>query len=264
MTRDRALRAGLAAATALSLVLGPAAATALAEPAVAADTVAERGLPLTGVVNARDAGGYRTADGRRVRTGLVLRTGALDKATDADLADLAARGVRVVEDLRTSYERIAGPDRLPEGAAGAIRDVMAQASPLAAVAALAGGADMYRGFITTPGANEAFAAVLRDIATTDGAVLYHCSAGKDRTGWTSAVLLTLLGVDRATVTEDYLLSNVFRHAAPGDVLNGVDAAWLDAAFDQVDRSYGDFDGYVRDGLGLSAAEVAALRDKLLA
>lgn len=264
MTRDRALRAGLTAATALTLVLGPAATSALAVPPAAGDTTAERGLNLSGVVNARDAGGYRTTDGRWVRTGLVLRTGALDKATDDDLANLTARGVRVVADLRTAYERAAGPDRVPAGAIGTTRDVMAQATPLAALGALAGGTDMYRGFITTPGANEAFAAVLRDIATTDGAVLYHCSAGKDRTGWTSAVLLTLLGVDRATVTQDYLLSNVYRDAAPGDVLNGVDASWLDAAFDQVDRSYGDFAGYVRDGLGLTDTDIAALRDRLLA
>lgn len=107
--------------------------------------------------------------------------------------------------------------------------------------------------------------MLRDIIdTTDGAVLFHCTAGKDRSGWTTAVLLTVLGVDRATVTEDYLLSNQFRNASPDDQLNGVRQSWLDAAFDQVNRTYGDFDTYVRDGLKLTDADVAALKAELLA
>ncbi|WP_280248048.1 tyrosine-protein phosphatase [Nocardia abscessus] len=141
--------------------------------------------------------------------------------------------------------------------------MIGQAPPEVIATTLTGGAGLYRAFITAPGANEAFASVLRGIIGSDGAVLFHCTAGKDRTGWTAAVLLTLLGVDRATVTEDYLLSNRYRAARADDPLNGVQQSWLDAAFDQADRTYGSFDAYVRDGLRLDDREVAPLRARLL-
>ncbi len=258
------MRASLSVATAVALLFGPVAGQVLAAPAPANENAtAERLLGLSGVPNARDAGGYRTVDGRWVRTGLFFRSGALDKATPADLARLSALGVTVVDDLRTGYERSLAPDKLPAGATGHSYDVIGQAPPLILAGALFGGEGMYRAFITAPGANEAFAAVLRGIIATDGGVLYHCSAGKDRTGWTSALLLSLLGVDRATVTVDFLLSNTYRNANPGDPLNGVQGEWLDAAFDQATLSYGSFDGYVREGLGLTEAELTALRAKLL-
>jgi protein-tyrosine phosphatase len=121
---------------------------------------------------------------------------------------------------------------------------------------------------TAPGANQAVAGVLRDIAASGrgpeaGAVLFHCTAGKDRTGWTAAVLLTVLGVDRATVTEDYLMSNHYRGAAAGDPVGGVQREWLDAAFDQVAVSYGGFDRYVSEGLGLGSAEIDTLKQRML-
>ncbi|MCP2287787.1 tyrosine-protein phosphatase [Nocardia amikacinitolerans] len=265
MNSDRALRASIAAATGLAIAFGPVAGVAVADPVVAADTAFDRSVGLQGVQNARDVGGYRTVDGRLVRTGLVYRTGQLNDATPADLAALDEREVRVVTDLRTRYERAIAPDRVPAGAVDRWDDVIGQASPKVLITALTGGSDLYRAFVTAPGANAAFASVLRDVIETgDGAVLYHCTAGKDRTGWATAVLLTLLGVDRATVTEDYLLSNQYRDAGPNDPLDGVQSAWLDAAFDQVNQTHGGFEAYVRDGLGLTDADIAALRAKMLA
>ncbi|WP_245673474.1 tyrosine-protein phosphatase [Nocardia lijiangensis] len=264
MTSDRALRASIAAATGLAIAFGPVTGVAVADPVVAADTAFDRSVGLQGVQNARDVGGYRTADGRLVRTGLVYRTGQLNNATPADLVVLGERGIRVVDDLRTGYERAIAKDRVPAGAVENWNDVIGQAPPQVLATALTGGADLYRAFVTAPGANAAFASVLRDIIETGGGVLYHCTAGKDRTGWATAVLLTLLGVDRATVTEDYLLSNQYRNAAPDDPLNGVQSGWLDAAFDQVNQTYGGFDAYARDGLGLTGADLAALRAKMLA
>ncbi|MDO3648966.1 tyrosine-protein phosphatase [Nocardia mangyaensis] len=263
MRRIRAVRTGLAVATGVAVLLAPVVGSAVAAPPNAETATVERSLGLSGVQNARDAGGYRTTDGRWVRTGVIFRSGALDQATPADLARLSALGVRVVDDLRTGYERSLAPGRLPAGATGNAYDVIGQAPPLILAGALFGGEGMYRAFITAPGANEAFASVLRDIIAADGGVLYHCSAGKDRTGWASVVLLSVLGVDRATVTADYLLSNTYRDAAPGDPLNGVQASWLDAAFDQAAQTYGSFDGYVREGLGLTEAELTALRSALL-
>ncbi|MEU0538390.1 tyrosine-protein phosphatase [Nocardia sp. NPDC005978] len=274
MIRSRKLGASLVLASALSLGALPT--VALAQPpavatvnppastnAVLVDPAA-RSLHLQGVVNARDAGGYRTIDGRTVRTGLVYRTGELSKATDIDLADLSGRAVKSVHDLRTGIEQqLMGADRIPAGATAYHNDVIGQAPPEVMASTLTAGTDLYRAFITAPGANQAFADVLRDIAHNDGAVLFHCTAGKDRTGWTSAVLLSILGVDRATVNYDYLLSNYFRNAQADDAMNGVVQSALDAAFDQANQSYGSFDNYVRDGLGLTDADVAALKAKML-
>ena len=265
----RSIRLVAALTAAAAIALDPAVGIALAAdppaaPASVVATVDQRAVPLQGVLNARDIGGYRTTDGRVVRTGLVYRTGELNNATDADLATLTARKVRYVDDLRTSYERMLSPDRVPAGATENWDDIIGQAPPQVLASTLFAGADLYRAFITAPGANQGFANVLHDIARTPGGVvLFHCSAGKDRTGWMSAVLLTILGVDRRTVDYDYLLSNYYRGAQDSDMLNGVAQPPLDAAFDQVDQAYGSFENYVRQGLKLSDGDVAALRAELL-
>ncbi|WP_227981064.1 tyrosine-protein phosphatase [Nocardia spumae] len=264
----RSIRLAAAVAAGALIVTGPALGVAVAAdppappPAVAVNTQ-DRALPLASVQNARDIGGYRTTDGRVVKTGLVFRSADLSRLSDADSAALAARGLRTVADLRTSYERALSPDRVPAGAALHVHDVIGQAPPQVMASTLSAGSDLYRAFITAPGASDAFAGVLRDIVDADGSVLFHCSAGKDRTGWTAAVLLTILGVDRDTVNYDFLLSNYYRNASEGDALNGVILSALDSAFDQVDQSYGSFDNYVRDGLKLSDNDIAALRAKLL-
>ncbi|MFE3794518.1 tyrosine-protein phosphatase [Nocardia tengchongensis] len=266
--RNRAVQAAAAVTIALSASLGSVATAFAADPPAATSSVLvntdNRALGLTGVLNARDAGGYRTVDGHTVRTGLVFRTGELSKATDADLAKLTADNVVSIHDLRTSYEQLMGQDKVPAGATEHHDDIIGQAPPQVLASTLSAGTALYSAFITAPGANEGFANVLRDIAYNPGGVLFHCTAGKDRTGWTSAVLLTILGVDKDTVYYDYLLSNHYRGAKDGDMLNGVTASALDSAFDQATKSYGSFDAYVRDGLKLTDADIAALKAKMLA
>ncbi|MCX4094794.1 tyrosine-protein phosphatase [Nocardia sp. alder85J] len=268
MTRHRLFGAALVLTATVSSGAGLLAPTmaAAAEPPAATGSVLsgvdDRSLHLEGVLNARDLGGYRTTDGRVVRTGLVYRTGELGKATDADLAALTGHDVRVVDDLRTSFERTASADRVPAGATANWDDIIG-GNPVEMLKSFSAGPDLYRAFITEPAANVGFANVLHDIANTDAAVLYHCSAGKDRTGWTSAVLLTLLGVDRDTVNYDFLLSNFYRDAPTGDMVNGVAQPELDAAFDQVGKSYGSFDNYLHEGLKLTDGDIAVLRAKLL-
>ncbi|MFE3188282.1 tyrosine-protein phosphatase [Nocardia sp. NPDC059240] len=258
----------LAFTTAVAVGLGAAGTAAAVEPPAPTAAVIvgadERALPLLGVENARDIGGYRTVDGRQVRTGLVYRSGELSKASDEALAYLTVHRLRLDDDLRLGFEIAAAPDRVAPLATYRTIDVVGQASPEVIRSAYAAGPELYRAFVTTPGANEGFASVLHDIIdTADGSVLYHCSSGKDRTGWTTAVLLTLLGVDRDTVYYDYLLSNYYRGAAPGDIADGVVATALDAAFDQANQSYGSFDNYVHEGLKFTDADIAALQAKML-
>lgn len=263
MTTIGLRRAAAALIASAALLVGGVSGIAIAAPTAVADQVDfDRSLHLDGAENARDIGGYSTADGRTVKTGLVFRTDALAGLTAADLTKLESLNVKVVDDLRTVYERAIQPDRLPAGATGNWYDVLG-GSPITTLVDLPAA---YVAFIDGPGASEAFSAVLRDIRDSDGAVIYHCSAGKDRTGWTTAVLLTILGVDRATVNEDYMLSNVYRDTdGTGSLgsLDGVQQEWLDIAFTTAEQRYGSFDNYVREGLGLTDADISTLKAKLL-
>ncbi|MFE5286812.1 tyrosine-protein phosphatase [Nocardia sp. NPDC056611] len=235
-------------------------------------------IRLDGATNFRDIGGYRTADGRTVRTGLVYRSNGLDKLTDADLAKLNTAGVTLDVDLRNGSERGGAPDRVPTGAQYKVADVVSFDSGIsfhefpvitlgrAVIDGLINGSSDLKMSIQYPfmvdfhGSDVAFGTLLRSIAgNSGGATVYHCTSGKDRTGWATAVLLTVLGVPRDVVNADFLASN----KQLGDA-KAVELSWLEAAFDEVDRLYGSVDKYVRDGLGLDQATIDALRAKLLA
>jgi len=127
-----------------------------------------------------------------------------------------------------------------------------------------------------------FKAFIQEVLAAKGQpVLFHCTAGKDRTGFAAAILLRILGVPQETVMQDYMLSKPYALEArsrdifilrltKGEVtagvvekLSGVDATYLEAAFATIDAEYGSFENYVRDGLGLNDADVAALRASLL-
>lgn len=256
--------------------------------------VSDRGLHLSTVPNWRDIGGYRTSDGQWVAMGKIYRADQLDRVNDTDLARIADLDTAVVIDLRTNSERTREPDRLPPNARGLVLDVAADSSGSLggdmreAMAAIASGkgAEMLtaanRDFVSLPSAQKAYAAMLRELLNEDkGAVVYHCTAGKDRTGWATAVILSLLGVPRETITADYLLSNAYlkeknaataamfkKSGAPFDVfylepVMTVRPEYLQAAFDEVERKYGSMDAYIRQGLGLTDAEIAGLKQKYL-
>ncbi|MFI6985817.1 tyrosine-protein phosphatase [Embleya sp. NPDC050154] len=244
--------------------------------------------------NFRDAGGHATADGRKVRTGLVYRSDGLGEVDTADAATLLRLGIGLVIDLRSDTERDREPDRVPQGAELLIADVMGRqndelfgevfADPDRAGELLGGTAgrelmcEVYRRFVTTEGARAAYREVFARMAAVDVPTVFHCSQGKDRTGWTSAVLLTLLGVPRATVFEDYLASTEHLKDKNGEILRhiaerGFDPAhlkpvfdvhedYLNTAFSTAEELYGSVEGYVRDGLGVTDAQVARLRERL--
>ncbi|MEV0914536.1 tyrosine-protein phosphatase [Streptomyces sp. NPDC049967] len=239
--------------------------------------VADRSLGLESARNFRDIGGYRTTDGRWVRSGLVYRSGKLNSLTDAEQQRLVSQHLTLDVDLRNAMERHDDPDRLPAGVAYQVADVVSLSHGVRfhdsalmtlaqAVAAglFSGSSDLgqsigYPFMVNFVGGDYAFHDLVTAVATnTSGATVFHCSAGKDRTGWGTAVLLTLLGVPRATVEADFLASNQYTGNP-----EAVELSWLRAAFDEADHLYGDFDTYVREGLKLDAATVEALRAKLL-
>ena len=249
------------------------------------------------VTNLRDIGGRPTADGGTVATGVAYRSAELADtavATDAVLARLA---IRTVVDLRTDDERSGRPDQLPAGATLLVLDALADL-PSGAAAQLPallseGGADaalaqldlagqmidVYRRLVVGDGARTAYAGFVRTVIDpTRTPVLFHCTAGKDRTGWAATILLLAAGVDEAGAMDEFLAVNpAVREtfapllqqlaAAGGDPellrpLLEVRAEYLQAALDAMHERFGTFDGYLRDGLGLGDLEVESLRRTL--
>ncbi|MFE9040935.1 tyrosine-protein phosphatase [Streptomyces sp. NPDC007818] len=260
-----------------------------------------RQIPLQGAVNVRDLGGYRTLDGERVRHGLVYRADHLGKLTDADLTTLGGLGLSRAIDFRIPLEVASdGADRLPAGVTavsrpitdnglfGQLHAVIGSRDPVRQEEALGGGraaafmADVYRTFVTDAANRNAFGQTLRELAARGaGPVLYHCTSGKDRTGWTSWLTLRLVGVPEHLATEDYLASNAIRAAHDARVREGLRQAglmrnpelivplqevrqeYLDAALSEVRAGYGGLYRYVTAGLGLDPRALVGLRERLV-
>ena len=256
-------------------------------------------LGIASVPNLRDVGGYATADGSVVRRGVAYRSNQLNPVSADDLNKIAALGLKNDFDLRTAEEREAKPDQLPAGVKNVWLNVAADAKgvsaaevekilsdPKAANATLGDGrasaafVKTYRELITLPSSKAAFRQLFVEMGEKKQLpALYHCTTGKDRTGWVSAALLTLLGVPEDKVYEDYLRSNEYilpayktfidRFVAAGgdpsiprDVL-GVKAEYLQASFDQVKAQYGNIENYFDKGLGIDRAGQQKLRDRFL-
>ncbi|MEV4540900.1 tyrosine-protein phosphatase [Micromonospora echinaurantiaca] len=262
----------------------------------------ERDWALVGAPNARDLGGMVGADGRRVRPGVLIRTPALGRLTDEDLPVLAKLGPACVIDLRDHSEQaVAPPDRLPgeprvlhlpvhdaEHPVFTYVSAVLLGHDLAAYAELArqgtpaAMAAIYRWFVSGAVARARFAEAVRAAARPENLpLLYHCSAGKDRTGWLTVVLLHALGVDEAVIRAEYLANNpltaslrevileamrqrqpALDEAAVRPVLE-VRPEYLDAAYGEVRRVHGSFGAYLRDGLGLTDEVIESLRAHLL-
>ncbi|WP_051198228.1 tyrosine-protein phosphatase [Gordonia shandongensis] len=263
MTASRRRRPGLAALIASAgLVVGsPALApTVLPTTVGIADAAPDSGrsaapaparIALDGTSNARTFSNYTTADGRAV-SGAVIRSADLQNLTARGVRTLRQRDVATIIDLRTDVERMLKPNRAVPGATTVVADVMA-------LAPLAGSADfpgMYRTFVDNPGARRAYgtmlASVLRTVESGHG-VLIHCSAGRDRTGWASAVILRAVGVDMSVIEADFTAGRT-----------GVDVRWLRGAFAHARTLYGSFDRYLTEGLGFSADQRQRLRTALTA
>lgn len=253
---------------------------------------AERRLPMEGLVNFRDLGGYVTGHGRRVRWDRVYRSDSLEGLTDADLEALDALGVRVVCDLRREEERAVAPSRVQGNP-----DVRIEHLPIGGLAAeTAGMSDrMMRGEIAEVGV-ETMAGVYMTIlelhADSFGAVLglaadpaslpmiVHCTAGKDRTGVASALILAALGVEEEAILADFALTAEYYSAAKiAEVRPRLEAAGIDfakvetyfgaspavlaATLAELRTRYGSVEGYLTGRAGVAPTTIAALRDELL-
>lgn len=244
-------------------------------------------IRFSGVHNFRDIGGSLGAGGRRVRTGLVFRSANLSGVTAEDRATLDQLGFRYIIDFRTTKERLRQPT--PLSVESWARDHDTSRGDL--VAMLKNGeADasscrslMMRSYRTfaleqAPAISELF----RRIARQDFPVLFHCTAGKDRTGVAAALLLSHLGVSREDIAADYLLSNEVRARLFDDVraalaelgidslseatldpMVGVELPYLDAMFDTLVAEFGSTDAFLEQGLELSESVLEDVRAALL-
>lgn len=243
-----------------------------------------RRLPLQGVVNFRDLGGYPTADGRAVRWGQVYRSDALCDLTDSDLVVLTDLGLRTVCDLRSEAERAHMPNRPLLGLEPAVHQIGfmpyrgvellddAKAGRVAVVEIEERVREIYRRFVVDQNANYAQLLAVLEAATPP--FLIHCTSGRDRTGFASAVILMALGATRTTIIVDYLMSNQYRRdltdhiGGPVDVevmttLTNADPQYLAAAFAAIDDHWGSDTAYLRQGLGLSSDRQSQLQERLL-
>ncbi|CAI9411461.1 tyrosine-protein phosphatase [Nocardioides sp. T2.26MG-1] len=246
-------------------------------------------LRLASADNLRDVAGddpgYPTRDGRHVRRGAYYRSNEL-QLTQEDARSLAGLRIQVIHDLRGGPEIEAHPD--VEVAGAAWRHAEVAGIPMETVATLADVEaahrvmhEVYVAFVRSPAARSSYAALLTELATGGLPQLFHCTAGKDRTGWAAALLLELAGVDHDTIVADYLLTNevssatrekylalVAEHLGSDKVAvyeptMVVEASYLQAAYDAAAADYGSVDGYLRDGLGLGDDVLAELRARLV-
>jgi protein-tyrosine phosphatase len=258
-------------------------------------------MQLDGAQNVRDLGGYRTAHGREVTRGAVFRGDALSQLTPADVTTLSGLRLRTVVDFRLPGEVLVnGEDRLPDGATlirlptpgadiGTFYDLIASADHARQQATLGQGRatqfmlDVHRGFVADQRQRDGFGIALRMMADARQGLplLYHCTSGKERTGWMTAIVLTALSVPHATVLADYLLSNDIYQARyfklgndlaktgmmrdPGLLrpVMELNPGYLEAAFDEVGRRYGSFNEFMYRGLGMDEQTMARLLDALL-
>ncbi|MDR2166710.1 MAG: tyrosine-protein phosphatase [Clostridiales bacterium] len=245
------------------------------------------------LVNFRCIGGAAALDGRRVKKGLLLRSGQLYKLLEEDATRLKDHGIGIIIDLRTAPEIAGAPNDEIAGARYVNIDIMANVTErflnrnewikaLNPEQAVDGMLLVYKAFTADAVARRGFADFLRTLADAEGPVLFHCYAGKDRTGFAAALILKILGVSWEYTLKDYLLTIEERREynskyieeyrkkglseeqlAGLEIAYSVQADFLESAFEAIDRDFGDFDNFLTEGLGLDEALIQKLREKYL-
>jgi protein-tyrosine phosphatase len=254
-----------------------------------------RFLHLEGAVNFRDIGGYPTASGQQVRTGLVYRSGSLGHLTESALIQLQAMDIKLVCDFRSQQEMNAEPDRLPQNPRpfylhSPLVDPNEKQEQRRRFMALLFNRQQFTDMLPeyyTRVAIDANAHLYGDLLRrlSDPAnlpAIFHCAAGKDRTGIAAALLLRVLGVAPETVIADYSLSNRFHQhfyeagqkAIQPLVRFGMSASDIQPillanpenmriTLAHIDQHYGSVERYLTSAAGLDATDIARLRSTFL-
>jgi protein-tyrosine phosphatase len=254
---------------------------------------------IPSIPNLRDLGGHLSRDGRRTRSGLLYRSEQLSGITDQDMPALANLGLKKIYDLRTAVERAAGTDRVPAVAQEVVEDILADEQqsatanlfklfedPAKANAMLGGGQaatmfhQVYVDLVSLPSARNGYSDMFTEIVDPDNLpALFHCTTGKDRTGWAAAAILMLFGMPDEKVMEDYLASN--NHILPeyADLIEkftsagvekeillsilGVRREYLEIALQEMHVKFGTIEDYFSKGLDIGPSGQEALRQRFL-
>lgn len=257
----------------------------------------ERILDLEAGCNFRDLGGYATHDGRRIRSGLLFRSGVMTYFTPRDRERVAGLGIRAICDLRRPLERETEPSHWPDDS---IRVLFWDQRP-AATTSDEGSMGLCR---TPEAAREAMSRLYHDmplwleprlqgvfqcLAEGNVPLVFHCAAGKDRTGLAAALVLHAVGVPRETILEDYRLTNeavnleqfLTEHRSAGLGLNdpshplvvlpedvrrlllAADDSYLETALIRIEEEYESIDNYLEARLGVDRQQREAIKELVL-
>ena len=251
-----------------------------------------RKLPFTGAHNFRDLGGYKTEDGRALKWGKIYRSDDLHLLTDEDLKYLSRLNIKSVVDFRSDEERESEPDMLNPDMTQVLLPIKFQPEELDDETLKNLMKNLTFGTLDSSNLLRDFNIVIvKDFATeykkffrhvienNAEPIVFHCTAGKDRAGFASAMILTVLGVPREKVIEDYLLTNTYvKDHVDSEMLeielktffradtdnlrkiNLVEERYIQAAFDTIDSEWGGMDNYISGALGLSEEDILKLKD----
>lgn len=247
--------------------------------------VSNREIVLEGAVNFRELGGYTNTEYRRIRTGRIYRAADISKLTDADMLELKKRKIYTVVDFRSKEESASAPDRLLSGADYLLLSAgNGSTSGLASfIQGHASGVDVMMAFYSDISSfREKYRPFFRKLlALPDtSAIVFHCSAGKDRTGIATALLLYALDVPMETILADYTATNIYRKEENEKMINlmidtqGIDREmatqimdanpqYLQATFDAIKRKYGSIELFLYRELGITEEARFIFREKYL-
>lgn len=262
-------------------------------------------IPLQGLKNTRDLGGFKTTDGRRIKFGRLIRSGELFRATAADIDVLVhEHGLCKIVDFRTEAERHQNPDPeirgveyivnpiVREETLGITREKKGVPDGVKQMAALvcsgsfdakAYMAGIYKKAVSDEYSRAQYRKFFDILCENEkGSVLWHCSAGKDRVGVGTALLLTALGVSEDIIVEDYMKVNEFVADDIGQMISAilkddsnpvhrehlrtmfmVDASYIESVFETLDCQWGGRKVFLEQEMGLDAAKLQKLRENYL-
>lgn len=248
---------------------------------------AKRKVDLQGAVNFRDLGGYTTTDGHHVKWGKIYRSADMSKLTDKDLATLKSRNIGYDVDLRGTQESAKAPDRInpgtdyilcPAGSDQMTGNMMAKLKD----PNVNGDSLMIEFYQNTTYLTDRYKPFFGKLLALpkDKSLVFHCTAGKDRTGVGAALLLYSLGVPYDTIVQDYEATNYYRSAENNrstiamtrmmgmsdkvaKSMMGVKKEYLDATFAAIKSQYGSVDNFLKNQIGLDDKEMKELKTKFL-
>jgi protein-tyrosine phosphatase len=252
--------------------------------------MSETALPVKGQTNFRDLGGIVTEDGHNIKWGKLFRSGALNKLTLPDREYVESAGIKVEIDFRTDSELVNSKDSLPKDLELVRLPISTPPSPdsincwlntKSIIALDTMFIPLYRSLVNDPVCQKQYTRFLNQLATTGKATVYHCSAGKDRTGFATVLLLSALGVDRQTIISNYLETNLYISNAANSYIRGINRNYNDnrgellhrsltvnyqyikTSLDIIDNTKGGMKAYLYEKLKMTPELIQALKKKYL-